>query len=140
MPYSQNSIIDIPGTGCGGRNCRFEGYAGAGFRYQMIHLLQVYRGCAAMLVVLFHASARIKKLYGVERHAFLDFFDFGDAGVQFFFVLSGFIIYHIHRNDIGRVGDYLIKRVIRIYPIYIFVTLLILPAWYFLPSIGFPDK
>ena len=91
-----------------------------------------------MLVVLFHASARVKKLYGVERHAFLDFFDFGDAGIQFFFVLSGFIIYHIHRNDIGRVGDYLIKRVIRIYPIYIFVTLLILPAWYFLPSIGFP--
>jgi len=83
----------------------------------------------------------MKKLYGIERHAFLDFFDFGDAGIQFFFVLSGFIIYHVHQKGIGRPSrpdDYLKKRIIRIYPIYIFVTLLVFPAWYFLPSIGFP--
>jgi exopolysaccharide production protein ExoZ len=107
----------------------------------MINLLQAYRGCAALLVVLFHASARIKLLYGIETDAFLDFFDFGDAGIQFFFVLSGFIIYHVHRNDIGRpnrLSSFLKKRIFRIYPIYIFVTLLVFPAWYFLPSIGFP--
>lgn len=107
----------------------------------MIYLLQVCRGLAALFVVLFHASARIKHLYGIENHLFLDFFSFGDAGVQFFFVLSGFIIFHVHRNDIGRpnkIPGYLKKRIIRIYPIYILVTLLVFPAWYFLPSIGFP--
>lgn len=106
----------------------------------MLNLLQIYRGYAALLVVMFHASARLKLVYGVNNSSFLNLFDFGDSGVQFFFVLSGFIIYHIHHNDIGRpekVIPFLRKRIIRIYPIYIFITLLVFPVWYFVPSIGF---
>ncbi len=66
-------------------------------------------------------------------------FDFGDAGVQFFFVLSGFIIYYIHRVDVGRpsrVSTFFKKRVIRIYPVYILVTLLLTPFWAFIPEFG----
>lgn len=68
-------------------------------------------------------------------------FDLGDAGVQFFFVLSGFIIYYVHRDDIGRPARarrYLLKRIIRIYPVYILVTLVLTPFWAFVPEFGAP--
>lgn len=51
----------------------------------------------------------------------------GRSGVEFFFVLSGFIIMLAHRDDIGnpeRLLSYLKKRVVRIYPVYWFVFLL----------------
>ncbi len=67
-------------------------------------------------------------------------FAFGSAGVQFFFVLSGFIIYYVHHGDVGtgKVLPYLQKRVVRIYPVYILVTLALAPFWLFVPSWGEP--
>jgi peptidoglycan/LPS O-acetylase OafA/YrhL len=52
---------------------------------------------------------------------FADVFAFGHTGVDFFFVLSGFIICHIHAADIGRpaaLGRYFQRRFARIYPFY----------------------
>lgn len=55
----------------------------------------------------------------------------GEAGVAFFFVLSGFIIHYIHRQDFdqpGKLLNYLRKRAVRIYPIYfiIFICVFVL--------------
>lgn len=103
----------------------------------MIHLLQIYRGWAVLLVVLHHASGLVEKNF--SGNIFLSIFTVGGAGVQFFFVLSGFIIWHIHKGDIGKRENfvsYLRKRAIRIYPIYILVTLLLVPFWFLIPSIG----
>lgn len=50
----------------------------------------------------------------------------GEAGVAFFFVLSGFIIYHVHHQDFERpkrLANYIRKRAIRIYPTYIIIFL-----------------
>ena len=61
---------------------------------------------------------------------FNDLFSFGDAGVDFFFVLSGFIIYYSTASNHGKLhlaGNYLKHRLARIYPIYWFVALLLLP-------------
>ena len=109
----------------------FEGIAG------VISLLQVFRGIAAMLVVYHHVNQEVIELYG--QNTLRSLFDFGDAGVQFFFVLSGFIIYYVHRRDIGRrdvVGTFFKKRVIRVYPVYILVTLILTPFWAFIPDYG----
>ena len=103
----------------------------------MIHSLQVYRGFAAILVVLYHASHNLSGYF--NSTALSDFFAFGHAGVSFFFVLSGFIIFEIHRGDIGRpqqVKSYLYKRITRIYPAYWLVTLALVPAWLLVPSIS----
>ena len=106
---------------------------------KMIRSIQAYRGFAAMLVVAFHANLIASEYF--EQTPITDFFSFGHSGVPFFFVLSGFIIYYIHKADIGkpqRGKPYLYKRIARIYPIYWIVTLAVLPAYFLVPSFGSP--
>lgn len=86
-----------------------------------LDLVQLARAVAALMVVLFHAGGAIaaEKYFGFS--IFTQISKFGKYGVEFFFVLSGFIIYYIHRNDLGRVdrlGRYVWRRVARIYPTY----------------------
>ena len=58
----------------------------------------------------------------------------GNCGVDVFFVLSGFIIYAVHRKDLGqprKAGAFIRKRLIRIFPLYLFVMavkLLLIPV------------
>lgn len=75
------------------------------------------------------------KYFGAS--VFASLFEFGDSGVAFFFVLSGFIITWVHAKDFGhpgRLASYVRKRTARIYPTYIIVfclayaALLISPA------------
>ncbi|MBW4614352.1 MAG: acyltransferase [Desmonostoc vinosum HA7617-LM4] len=84
-----------------------------------LNLLQVFRGLAAVLVILIHGNS----LFAINlKQPFLsNAFKFGSAGVNFFFVLSGFIIYYVHKNDIGKkfkFKEFLFKRFLRVYPIY----------------------
>jgi exopolysaccharide production protein ExoZ len=47
----------------------------------------------------------------------------GDLAVLVFFMISGFLMVHVHRGDFGRpaaLRDYAIKRAFRIYPVYRF--------------------
>lgn len=81
--------------------------------------LQFARGIAALIVVFHHITASESFYFGVN--SFRGFFDPGWNAVDFFFVLSGFIIYYAHADDIGRPAQwprYMSKRLIRIYPIY----------------------
>lgn len=87
--------------------------------------LQAARGVAALAVVLSHAGTVLGAPDVLGHVPALGIFRFGHAGVDFFFVLSGFIIFYVHREHIGRPRfflGYLWKRAIRIYPIY-WVTL-----------------
>ncbi len=91
---------------------------------------------AAMAVVLYHAVS----MYALPKYGGVDVWRgwgrLGIHGVDFFFVLSGFIIYTAHRSDIGKpdkLKRYSLKRLIRIYPVYwIFLT-----AFLILTAIGF---
>lgn len=97
--------------------------------------LQACRAVAAGLVVLYHVTAYLQERLQVQ---FLGgFFSFGFTGVDFFFVLSGFIIFYVHGGDIGkpaRLGPYLLKRFIRIFPIYWVITLVKIGALLTLPG------
>lgn len=104
-------------------------------------LLQIFRGWAALLVILVHASA----IVSTQHHSdFMGgFFLMGNAGVDFFFVLSGFLIFHIHRNDFGnpaRLGIYAWKRLSRIFPVYWVVSLAILPVYFYVSKYGQGDE
>lgn len=93
----------------------------------IIYPIQIYRGFAAIAVVLFHAAFILHTQRGSAGIGSL--FSWGFSGVQFFFVLSGFVICFIHHSDIGKPERglvYLKKRFIRIYPIYWIVLLLTL--------------
>jgi len=66
-------------------------------------------------------------------------FDFGHAGVDFFFVLSGFIIHYAHAADLGRpdrLSRYAWRRFTRIYPTYWVAFAAILPVYFLIPGIG----
>jgi len=98
--------------------------------------LESARGVAALLVVLFHATEIMSSAKYYSYEAFDGFFRFGYAGVDFFFVLSGFIILYVHFDDIGNVNsvsNFLRKRLIRIYPIYWVVTLIVVCVIFMMP-------
>jgi peptidoglycan/LPS O-acetylase OafA/YrhL len=106
----------------------------------MIRSLQGCRAAAALLVVMLHTSHGIFALPKYFHSKPLgDFFSFGGAGVDFFFVLSGFIIAHVHGGDVGkpdRLRGYLWKRCTRIYPAYWVVLLIIVPVFFVAPQFG----
>ncbi|MBV9811858.1 MAG: acyltransferase [Acetobacteraceae bacterium] len=86
------------------------------------------RGIAALLVVLVHSTDIFAGPRDFGRPIFDGLFGFGFAGVDFFFVLSGFIITYVHGPE--RPLDwrrYAFNRVVRIYPAY-WAALLILGA------------
>ena len=82
---------------------------------QVFYSLQACRGIAALMVLLGHATIIVnpKLLNG--------FFIIGWSGVDFFFVLSGFIIFYTNSKFLGSTSSfigYLIKRFVRVYPVY----------------------
>lgn len=83
---------------------------------ERLTFLELARGLAAFAVVVFHANASAPFFGGPT----LPWASLGEHGVDFFFVLSGFIIVTAHFRDIGRTeraGDYVLKRVIRVLPL-----------------------
>ena len=87
----------------------------------MLRVLQAGRGLAAAGVAAFHLSMTM----GVDRYGgvpvFTDFTRQGFRGVDFFFVLSGFIIFFAHFKDLGHPAawkEYAYRRFVRVYPIY----------------------
>ena len=102
--------------------------------------LQAGRAIAALLVVFYHNGIGIfalDKYWGNDPTNGL--FIFAHAGVNFFFVLSGFVIYYIHNKDIGtpsRLANFAKKRFVRIYPIYWLILFCIIPIYFIVPSFG----
>ncbi len=101
--------------------------------------LQSGRAVAAIMVVLFHANVYLLPdvLHGGATAGRV--FDFGYAGVEFFFVLSGFIMMLVHRPDLGQPAKavlFLRKRVLRIYPLYWLVMGALLAMYLITPVDG----
>ncbi|MFZ4763349.1 MAG: acyltransferase family protein [Roseimicrobium sp.] len=87
--------------------------------------LQAFRGIAALGVVVYHAGLFTERqakqvLFGGAWHL-------GELGVDFFFVLSGFIIAFVHGGELGKpehAPRYIRRRFFRVYPLLAIVTTL----------------
>lgn len=78
--------------------------------------IQVIRGIAALLVLLYHASALVSYRFGYDLVPYLWW---GYSGVDIFFVLSGFIIYYTAATNSKLLPwEFFLRRVIRIYPVF----------------------
>lgn len=83
-----------------------------------IRSIQYIRGIAALFVVLFHFRYILNGVYSQQDIGNL-LFRWGEIGVDAFFIISGFIICYATENDQSKVS-FLIKRIFRIYPVYLF--------------------
>jgi len=87
-----------------------------------IDIIQFLRAVAALLVCFFHMKGLLK-----EDNIGKMLFGNGSIGVPLFFMISGFIMHHTTRVENPQwknVKTFLIKRLIRIVPLYVFMSTL----------------
>jgi exopolysaccharide production protein ExoZ len=85
-----------------------------------IHSIQYLRALAALVVVMLHASRRVEPALPA---GLADGLLIGHAGVDLFFVISGFFMWTIGRD--AAPAEFLLRRAIRVVPLYWIATL----AW-----------
>ncbi len=102
--------------------------------------LQCLRGLAALLVVLVHAAILVQSAR--EFWPLPDFVRAGAMGVDLFFCISGFIMYHTSAEGFavpGETARFLRRRFLRIYPPYWIVFGLTLLVGWLLPAYVLPS-
>ena len=90
--------------------------------------LEIIRFNAALLVVAFH-SISVLEGRGYNLGFLEDFYFVGQAGVDLFFVVSGFVIYLSLSSSPKNPVSFLKSRIRRILPSYWLITLLTVGAW-----------
>lgn len=103
---------------------------------KIIASLQYLRAAGALLVLHFHIYYSLLPTFdNDDAH---NLFAIGNAGVDLFFVLSGFIITKISiglkSHSVGELAYFLIHRAIRIYPLYWLVSAFLIILFAFCPS------
>ena len=88
------------------------------------------RGIAALVVVFYHLEPRLRSV--IDRDAPIPFINDGQLMVDFFFILSGFILAYAYAGDVDRAGTwrdvrkFFERRFARVYPMHIFMLALFL--------------
>ena len=114
------SIVDQPQHEIGPRLHRRPG------TYQSV---QALRGVAAVLVTIFHAGLRFDHTQNTFR--------IGNAGVDVFFVISGFVIWTVTMRRPTPPLTFLAHRFVRLVPMYWIVTLIMVAGTVMVPA-AFP--
>ncbi|ABI75950.1 acyltransferase family protein [Hyphomonas neptunium ATCC 15444] len=86
---------------------------------RQIDSLQILRAVAALFVFVFHYFGALQNDFGIFDN---NPFPLGAFGVDIFFVVSGFIICFASQNETSA-GDFFLKRLCRIVPLYWLLTL-----------------
>lgn len=87
-----------------------------------IEIIQLLRGVAALMVVIFHARTYVSALSPGEFLAWLT--NPFSSGIDLFFILSGFVMVYTTQSERSRnPADFFIKRFCRIVPAYVVATL-----------------
>jgi peptidoglycan/LPS O-acetylase OafA/YrhL len=85
------------------------------------------RGMAALWVVVFHFSEIVAKFVSTDRSLLLTK---GYLMVDMFFIMSGFIIYHVYKQSflsaitVNNFRPFIVARFARVYPLHLFTLLL----------------
>lgn len=101
-----------------------------------LYNIQILRAVAVLAVLFYHLKAVSYKFY--TNIDFPEFTSFGSGGVDLFFVISGFIIILVNHNKESGVkyaASFLLKRLIRIFPIYWVYSLSVLIVYLFYPNL-----
>ena len=99
-------------------------------------VLQVFRGIAAVMVVLCHLVLAFKHFHNWDNSILIFIGNFGALGVDFFFVLSGFIISYSTFQKKYHFKDYLINRFLRIYIPYLPIGIAMFLLYFLFPNIS----
>lgn len=101
--------------------------------------LDALRGLAATGVIVHHLE-QSRSFYGLSNYwGNIGIFRLGGLSVTFFFVLSGFLITYLlmeedEKNGHIQVGKFYMRRVLRIWPLYFFLTVL---SFFLIPYVSF---
>lgn len=106
--------------------------------------IQALRAIAALSVVFFHMSGMELK-YFPSHYVLGSFLNLGSAGVDLFFVISGFVmvvVTHQKFQNSYTIKTFLYHRISRIYPIYWLITLFSVFMHFAFPHafVKFPDQ
>lgn len=97
--------------------------------------IQALRAIAVLLVVAFHLTG-VEHKYFQGNYVLNNFLDIGNAGVDLFFVISGFVMVVVTHNQFqnsSAIKNFLYHRISRIYPIYWLFTLFLLSIHFVFP-------
>lgn len=92
-----------------------------------LYFIQYLRGLCAFVVFAMHTQPWLSNIYGINIGRLL--FKYGGYGVHIFFIISGFIMVYTYKkksseNTFKEAYSFIIRRIIRIVPLYIFLTIL----------------
>jgi exopolysaccharide production protein ExoZ len=111
-------------------------------RSERLESVQGLRGIAALMVVFLHCTQQwhVHAKWPDSAPLWLGgIFEFGWVGVDVFFCISGFIIMWVHQADLGHpegIQKYTLRRLVRIYPPYLFLSLFKLAFYVFTGNWG----
>ena len=103
-----------------------------------------FRFLAIFLVIIFHSNIWSDELYGINKSYLWKIIDMGNIGVQFFFVISGFIIAmpfikNYSQNRKVKISSYFKRRLTRLEPPYLIAMLGFYTIAIFLSSHSFGE-
>lgn len=112
-------------------------------KHNYLDILQVYRGLAALMVIFHHAIGSLRYYHHVENPILTFLGDVGKFGVDFFFVLSGFIIaysasFSYHKPNAFK--KYITGRILRIYIPYLPIGIAMLFLYSLFPDFSNADR
>jgi len=96
----------------------------------MIYSVQYMRAIAALFVVIHHAAWK----GGQYSSSSFDWFVIGEAGVDLFFIISGYIMCHTVDNKNINFTRFIKARVLRIIPLYWVLTTMALAVYLLFPE------
>ncbi len=115
---------------------------------QKLDSIQILRAVAAISVVAVHAVTVAARSFAPQAAHFApahfrDLHRLGSAGVDIFFVISGFVMMYVHYNQFGDRGAprrFLARRIIRVVPLYWVLTGLAIVLLVLAPDLSFDQS